>query len=272
MPVSRRYLLSRLFFYGTPVAGFGYASGVEKRFLRLTEAEVPVASRHAALDGLKVGLVSDFHHDDFGDARLVRRAVDSLNHRGADLVILGGDYVSRDPSGLPLLCQELSRLRPRLGTYAVLGNHDRWHYDIATPEIFAEAGVRLLVNEAAVLDGFAVAGPDSIWGGRPDLGAALGGVGPETPVLLAWHEPDTFDSYDDPRIALQLSGHTHGGQVCAPFLGPIVLPAHGRRYPYGLYRRDERSLFVTRGIGTVTLPLRFFCPPEAALLTLRARA
>jgi len=272
MRVSRRYLLSRLFFYGTPVAGLGYASGIEKRFLRLTEVEVPVGARHAALDGLKVGLMSDFHHDDFGDARLIRRAVDAMNRRGADLVVLAGDYISRDPAAIGPLCAELARLRPRLGTYAVMGNHDRWHYDDAMPGMFREAGLRLLVNEAVTLDGFAVAGADSHWGGLPDIASALREVRPDTPVLLAWHEPDTFDGYDDSRVALQVSGHTHGGQVRVPFYGPIVLPNHGKKYPYGLYRRGERSLFVTRGIGTLTLPVRFFCPPEAALLTLRAEA
>jgi predicted MPP superfamily phosphohydrolase len=105
--------------------------------------------------------------------------------------------------------------------------------------------------------------------GFKDSSSYFQNIPADKPILLAWHEPDTFDFYSDPRIALQLSGHTHGGQICAPVVGPLLLPEYGRKYPYGLYRRGTANLFVTRGIGTLTIPARFLCAPEVAILSLK---
>lgn len=266
---TRRLLLRHLF-YGTPVVGLAYGSGFEKRWLSVTRKTIPLAPQHAHLDGIKVGVMADFHHDDFGDDDLVRRAVARLNDEAVDLVLLAGDYVSDDPSALKPLCHALTDLRPRFGTFAVAGNHDRWHVD---PDFLRdgllEAGVRLLIDETVDLGEFCVAGMDSIWGGNPRLPYALATLPPEKPVVVAWHEPDTFLLHQDERIALQVSGHTHGGQVCAPAWGPILLPRYGKVFPYGLYREEDRHLFVTRGIGTLSIPARFLCSPEVAILSLR---
>lgn len=270
MNLSRRNWLLRSVFYGGGFAGFGYGSGIEKRWLSVTEVNVPLAPRHAALNGLKVALMADFHHDDFGDRRLIRRAVEAIHSRGVDLVFLAGDYISDDPHAIVPLCEELRNLRPRLGTFGVYGNHDRWHADVVLEQTLTHAGVRMLTNDAQEFPEFCVAGMDSYWGGNPTLAHTLSGLPPDKPVLLAWHEPDTFDLHSDPRIVLQVSGHTHGGQICAPFIGPILLPEYGRKYPYGLYQREGASLFVTRGIGTLTIPARFLCAPEVAILSLRA--
>src|SRR5690606_33385510 len=134
----------------------------------------------------------DFHHDDYGDSGLIRRAVGAINDEGVDLVILAGDYISSDATGIAPLCEELRHLRPRLATLGVLGNHDRWDPGLIRSTL-EEAGVSVLVNEAREFPGFAVAGPDTHCGRRADLLRALGGVAPGKPVLLAWHEPDTFD-------------------------------------------------------------------------------
>ncbi len=270
MILTRRTWLARSAVCGLPFAGFGYGSLVEKNRLSVTRTDIPLDPKHAALDGLKLALMSDFHHDDYGSQALVRRAVESVNAEGVDLVFLAGDYISDDASAIVPLCEELKGLHSRLGTFGAMGNHDNWHMHPVLIESLDKAGVRLLVNEMEEFPDFAVAGMDSYWGGRPDLAFALKDVPPEKPILLAWHEPDTFDLHDDPRIALQVSGHTHGGQICAPFYGPILLPDYGRKYPYGLYRRGSSSLFVTRGIGTLSIPARFLCPPEVAILTLRA--
>ncbi len=270
MTLSRRAWLARSAVYGIPLAGFGYGSLVERTRLSVTWTEVPLDPGHAALGGLKLALMSDFHHDDFGSRSLIRRAVEATNAEGVDLVFLLGDYITDDASAIVPLCGELEALRPRIGTFGVMGNHDSWPQHPVLAETLEGAGVRLLVNKAEELPGFAVVGMDSHRGGRSDPSAAMRGVSSGKPVLLAWHEPDTFDLHDDPRVALQVSGHSHGGQICAPLHGPILLPEYGRKYPYGLYRRGASSLFVTRGIGTLSVPVRFLCPPELALLTLKA--
>lgn len=268
MKISRRKWLGRALFYGTPGAGFAYGSGYEKRNLALTRADIPLAPNHAALAGLRIAVMGDFHHDDFGEQGLIRRAVEAINAEGVDFVFLVGDYISDDAAAIVPLCEELRNLRAGRGTFAVLGNHDKWHLDPILPRTLREAGFRVLLNEIEDFGGFTVAGMDSFWGGKPDLGNVMRRIAPEQPVLMLWHEPDTFDFHNDPRIALQVSGHTHGGQICAPVYGPIILPQYGRRYPYGHYRKGDSSLFVTRGIGTLDIPARFLCAPEVAILTL----
>jgi predicted MPP superfamily phosphohydrolase len=269
MKLSRRKWLIRSVFLGAPAAGLGYG-GVEKQWLSVTRTDVPLHPDHHALAGLNLAVMGDFHHDDFGDDRLVRRAVEAVNAEGIDLVFLVGDYISDDPSAIEPLCEELRNLRPRLGVFGVWGNHDRRHASPILGRTLSRAGVRMLVNGAEEFPGFCVAGMDSHRGGRPRLAEAIGPLPPGKPVLLAWHEPDTFDLHRDPRIALQVSGHTHGGQIRAPVVGPILLPEYGRKYPYGLYRRGAARLFVTRGIGTLTIPARFLCAPEVAILRLKA--
>jgi len=269
MNISRRNLLLRLALYGTPVAGFGYGSLIEKNLLSVSRFAVPVSGDRAGLHGLKVGLMSDFHHDDFGNESLIRRAVKTLNKEGVDIVILAGDYISDQIEAMESLCSVLSELRPRLGSFGVLGNHDGWHFDESIPRLLEHAGVRLLVNEAVDFPEFAVAGADSYWAGRPDLVHTLRATEKDKPVILGWHEPDTFDYYQDPRVTLQVSGHTHGGQICAPVYGPMLLPRYGKNYPFGHYQKHNRSLYVTRGMGTLDIPARFLCTPEVAILTLR---
>ncbi|MDF1825436.1 MAG: metallophosphoesterase [Verrucomicrobiales bacterium] len=269
MKTSRRNFLVRLALYGSPLAGFSYGSLIEKNFLTVNRTDIPVSGGRSGLHGLKVALMADFHHDDYGNDGLIRRAVEAINAENVDVVMLAGDYISDQTAAMESLCGALSGLRPRLGSFGVLGNHDGWHFDESIPRLLGEAGIRLLVNESADFSEFAVAGADSYWAGRPDLAHALGDTDKDKPVILGWHEPDTFDSYGDRRIALQLSGHTHGGQICAPFHGPVTLPRYGKKYPFGHYKQANRSLYVTRGMGTVNIPARFLCAPEVAILTMR---
>ncbi|MEN8716356.1 MAG: metallophosphoesterase [Verrucomicrobiales bacterium] len=269
MNISRRKSIARILFYGSPLASFGYGSLIEKRLVSVTKKEIPLQEAHGSLDGFRVAVMGDFHHDDFGDNDLIRRAVEEINAEGVDLVMLVGDFVSEDPRALSPLCNELQNLRPRLGSFAVHGNHDRWHVGSVLGKHLIDAGIRLLSNESVEFTDVVVAGLDSIWGGNPDLPGTFKNAGKDKPIIAGWHEPDTFNLYQDPRVALQVSGHTHGGQICAPVKGPILLPRYGKLYPYGHYQKNGSSLFVTRGIGTLTIPARFLCQPEVAILTLR---
>ncbi len=268
MKVSRRNWL-RTALYGTPLSGFSYGGLVEKNVLSVNRVDMPVALERSGLHGLKVGLMSDFHHDDFGNETLIRRAVSVLNKENVDVVLLAGDYISDQTVAMESLCGVLSELRPKLGSFGVLGNHDGWHFDESIPRLLEHAGVRLLINDSVEFDEFAVAGLDSYWAGHPDMVRALRSVPSEKPVLLGWHEPDPFDYYAENNVALQVSGHTHGGQICAPVYGPVLLPRYGKNYPFGHYQKHNRSLYVTRGMGTLDIPARFLCAPELAILTMR---
>jgi predicted MPP superfamily phosphohydrolase len=270
MKMTRRNWIARTTILGSGFGCFGYGTLVEKHWLDVTRKIIPLAPDHAALDGLKIAVMADFHFDDYGDKNLIRRAVNVINEEKVDLVCLPGDFISTDPASVIPLCNELGELRSRFGTYGMMGNHDRVHLTSAALKTLDRAGVRMLVNESEEFDDFAIAGIDSFCRGNPDLAGAIRSVDPGKPVILGWHEPDTFDTYADPRIALQISGHTHGGQICAPVYGPVLLPIFGKNYPYGHYQRGLNSLFVTRGIGTLTIPARFLCAPEVAILSLSA--
>lgn len=272
---NRRNFL-RFGFYGSGAGLFGYGSLIERRFPVIERVTCPLPPRHGGLDGLTIALMSDFHHDDFEDDTLMGRAIEATNALNPDLVMLTGDYISRDPAGLEMLGEHFGNLRARLGVFGCLGNHDQW---VNGPKITAKlerSGVSTLVNAATELrapatgERFLLAGLESAWDGDPNLAKTLRGAPSDLPVLLGWHEPDPFDTVEDDRVLLQMAGHTHGGQVCAPFYGAIRLPSYGKKYVAGLFERGGRRLYVTRGIGAMGVPVRFCCPPEIALLTLRA--
>jgi predicted MPP superfamily phosphohydrolase len=177
---------------------------------------------------------------------------------------------------VPLL-EHLRKLEAAHGVFAVMGNHDGWNIDGAmVRELFEKVGISFLINRHSLLsiggDPLAIAGTDFIWRGKPDPVRTLKGIAPGIPVLAMVHEPDYFDVMAAQRnILLQVSGHTHGGQCRVPLAGyaPITVK-YGRNYNYGEYTRGDSKLFVTRGVGTTGPRVRFACPPELAVLTLRA--
>jgi predicted MPP superfamily phosphohydrolase len=157
-----------------------------------------------------------------------------------------------------------------------MGNHDGWNArGEAVGRSFERVGIPLLINRNSVIrirgEKFAIAATDRVWLGKPDPARALRGIPSGAPVLALVHEPDFFDEMSARRNLLQVSGHTHGGQCRVPVLG--YAPAkvsYGRKYIQGPFFRGESRLFVTRGIGTTGMRVRFACPPEVAVLTLRA--
>lgn len=265
MQFSRRKWIKRSLLVGGGAVVLD-AGVIEKHWLSITRLKIPLAPAHSALDGIKLAMMSDFHHDDFGDSSLVRRAVQVINKESVDLVCLLGDYITKDISGMAPLCKELSALRPRLATIAIYGNHDRGHWEPAMDQALLSTGAQILSNDSLDFSDFSVAGIDSCLRGKPDFARTLKKIPKNQPVILARHEPDYFDRHKDPRIAMQISGHSHGGQICLPLYGPLFLPRMAHKYPYGLYRDGSDQLYVTRGIGTLTAPIRFLCRPEVAIL------
>jgi predicted MPP superfamily phosphohydrolase len=219
--------------------------------------------------------MTDIHLLPYTRPNLVRRAVAMTNSLRPDLVVLTGDYVWRNRGAAFELAPILAGLDARYGVYSVMGNHDYW-LDIQTVQAaFNEARLRVLYNEGiAIGAGKAVlylAGMDDGWVGRPDLNAALEGAPKGAPVVLLLHEPDLADeTCRDPRISLQLSGHTHGGQVLIPGRPPFFRPYLGKKYHHGLYKVRDAWLYTNRGLGVISVPLRINCPPEITRLTLVA--
>ena len=248
--------------------------------LVVTTATLELPRWPQELDGLRVVAISDIHAGaPHVDVAKLRNVVALANAQQPDLVVLLGDYVIQDVVGGRFIppettAAELGLLRGRMGVYAVLGNHDNWLDGPRVARAFRGAGVPVLDDEVLQLrsagrEFWLVGIPDS-WTTTPDVPKLLRRVSAGGTVLAMTHNPDVFA--DLPAgIDLLLAGHTHGGQVTLPLLGaPIVPSRYGQRYATGHVVEDGRHLFVTPGVGTSIVPVRFRVPPEISLLILRS--
>jgi len=281
----------RQFIRGVAAIGAAGAVGVGAealivgaRDLVVERIEIQSTKIPRAFDGFTIAQLSDFHYDPYFSGPVIQAAVSKTNDLRPDVVILTGDYVTerevhrgrRDPHGASaaLPCAKLlSGLQSDMGTVAVLGNHDFF----TDPDVVLAAlqthGLRVLRNEAMPLERAGgrvwLAGVDDVLGGGDDLDGTLNGIPDHEFVILLAHEPDFADRASTRRVDLQLSGHSHGGQICPPLVGPLYLPELGRKYPRGLHRIRGLTLYTNRGIGTIVIPARLNAPPEITLLTLR---
>ena len=268
--VTRRTFLKALITTGVGgvggVGAYGYLYG--RHALGITYATVPVARLPAALSGLRVGFLTDVHRSRWVSAEDVANAVTLLMNARPDLIVLGGDYVTRaDRLYVGPSAEALGLLSAPNGVFAILGNHDDDH-DMAVAlsaqgiQVLKDARTRVTIrNEPLDLVGI------RFWTRRvSDIAPLLRGA-TGTVVLLA-HDPRRLVEAEDLNIPLVLSGHTHGGQVVLPILGAVA----AEKFPVvaGLARRSQTTIFVSRGVGTVYVPVRVNCPPEVALLTLQS--
>ncbi len=245
-----------------------------------TRVDLHPAAWPRELDGLKIAAVSDIHAGSpHIGAEKIADLVRRVNAAEPDAVVLLGDYVIDSVVGGSFMPPEelatlLAKLKAPLGVYAVLGNHDWWLDGPRVRAALQGGGIKVLENEGVSLKSngraFRLAGLDDHIERNPNPEAALKGVVRDEPAIALIHEPDYFP-YIPERIALTLAGHTHGGQVRLPWIGaPIVPSRFGQRYARGAVREGAKLLFVTSGVGTSIIPVRFGVPPEYALLTLRA--
>ncbi|HSS19734.1 MAG TPA: metallophosphoesterase [Pyrinomonadaceae bacterium] len=225
-----------------------------------------------ALDGFRIVQLSDVHHSPFTSREQIERAVETANNLKPDLVALTGDYVSKERAYAAPCAELLGNLEARYGVYAVLGNHDHWTDAALITDLFRAEGITVLVNQGMRFENndaaFWLAGVDDTMVGLEDLSLALAGSSEDEFKLLLAHNPIILRRAARAGVDLVLSGHTHGGQVSLR----SERSASGRprrRLLKGLARQGETQIYVTRGLGTVVLPVRFGCPPEVSLLELR---
>jgi predicted MPP superfamily phosphohydrolase len=226
---------------------------------------------------LRVAVLTDLHvGSPFNGLAKLHDVVDRTNAARPDLVCILGDLVIQGIIGgrfvaPEVIAGELMRLRPAVGTFAVLGNHDGWFDHDRILRALEMAGVRMVedtaVRVATPSGPVWIAGISDLWTGRHDLQEALAAVTDDrTPVLLLTHNPDVFPTVPR-RVTLTLAGHTHGGQVRLPWVGSPVVPSQfGKRFAAGHIVEGGRHMFVATGIGTSILPVRFFVPPTVSIL------
>jgi predicted MPP superfamily phosphohydrolase len=256
----------------SPFAAAGYGL-FEAGWVRVDRQTLPLPHLPAALAGTRVAFLTDLHHGPFTPLDYVAAVVRTTLDLQPDLVLLGGDYSHRDGQYIRPCFEVLSALKAPLGVFGVLGNHDYWHGLRETREGMAAAGVGELTN-AGVWVGrggyrFRVGGVDDLWAGRVDVPGALGDATAGDACLLVSHNPDVAETLRDPRVGLVLSGHTHGGQVVFPGgRAPFVPSGYGQKYLRGLVRAPATRVYVSRGLGTSGLPVRFCSRPEINVVTL----
>jgi uncharacterized protein len=234
------------------------------------------------LEGLTIALLSDIHYDPYFSSHPLHAAIDMVNDLHPDLIALTGDFATQPLIGdddekaasVAAPCaQLLRRLHAPLGLWAVLGNHD-WFTDPAfVIDSLRAVGIPVLGNRSAAIDHkgarFWLSGVNDVMSQTSDLKTTLADVPRDEATILLAHEPDYADFVSRHPVDLQLSGHSHGGQVRFPFLPPLYLPALARKYYGGLYKIGDLILYTNRGLGTIVLPIRLNCPPEITFLTLR---
>jgi predicted MPP superfamily phosphohydrolase len=272
MPFSRRAVLKGALAstIGACTGALTYGIGYERHRVGTTETTLPVSGLPPALDGLRIGLLTDIHHSHLVPAADVAEAVALAMKAHADLIVLGGDYVTYgDRDYVEPVAELLSPLEAPNGVFAILGNHDD---DRDMPAALARRGVVVLKDQRTRVqirgETVDLAGI-RFWTRRAsDIARVLKGSG-ETVLLLA-HDPRRLVEAASLNVPAVLSGHTHGGQIVMPGVGAIARS----RFPIlqGLGRRENTSIFVSRGIGTVYVPVRINCPPEVALITLRRQS
>jgi uncharacterized protein len=281
--VKRRARLALAVAAAASLAGaglLGWAIVVGPGRLVVRETRVRSGGWPATRPPLRIAVLTDLHVGSFrnGLDRL-DEVVARTNGAHPDLVVILGDLVIHDVLLGRFVPPEttaahLAGLRAPDGVVAVLGNHDWWLDGTRVREDLERAGILVLENDATPIgDGarrFWVAGLADLWTRPVSIPRALARVPADEPVVLLTHNPDVFPGVPA-RVALTLAGHTHGGQVAVPFLGrPVVPSRYGQRYAYGLIVEGGRALFVSSGVGTSLLPVRFGVPPEIAIVTLSA--
>jgi uncharacterized protein len=287
----------RTFLKATTGVGAGTALGClgaalqEPYDTRVEHVGIRLPRLPQAFDGLRLAQLSDIHFGEYMSESHLQHIVDLTNAQSPDMVVLTGDYVTgglfgekdgrnsqeddrRAEKAWP--CAEVLRgvVKARYGRIAILGNHDC----VTNPDIVTEAltsnGFLVLRNRCFPVESlgarFWLAGVDDILEHYGDPEATMYGVPGNECVVLAMHEPDYVEKILDYGIDFQISGHSHGGQVRLPGIGPLYLPKGAKKYPRGYYRVGNLQLYTNCGVGVIHLPVRFMCPPEITVFTLRS--
>ncbi|MGO8761853.1 MAG: metallophosphoesterase [Desulfobaccales bacterium] len=272
MPVNlerRRFLQAGISgIAAAPLILSGYGAAYGGKAYEVRELTLPFGR------ALRVVQLTDIHAGVYMTRAEIRRYADEVTALQPDLFVLTGDYISNSMKFLPECVEEMARVRARYGTFATMGNHERWYgqeRDILAR--FRQHRITFLLNAHRVIQteqgAVAVAGIDDLRSGYPDLAGALRGLDASTPTILLSHRPEIFPLAASYGVPLTLSGHYHGGQIKFGLPGLNLSLAHLLTpYPEGLYRIKESRLYVSRGIGTTFTPIRLNARPEVTLLHL----
>jgi uncharacterized protein len=259
-----------------------YSGEIARHELDIVNRPIHIANLPEAFRGFRIIQISDIHIEEFTEPFFLERVVKKVNELKGDLVLLTGDFVTRGAFSFlnkyssPNKCAEILTALSAPQVYAVLGNHDVAFGASLVVDALTRFRIPVLLNRYVPIERsgsrFWLCGVEDPGTSRPNLDLAIPDH-PDGPVILMAHAPDYADTVvSHPRgklIDLMLAGHSHGGQVRLPFVGPLILPPLGQKYIEGLFQFNQMQLYVNRGIGSVGLPFRLNCPPEITVITLQ---
>jgi uncharacterized protein len=252
---------------------------IEPNRLVVHRAYITLGSVKNESSAIRVAAIGDIHAGSpFINTEKLKRLVELTNSEQPDLIVLLGDYMVRDKFYQTHIEPEITAgilkdLKARLGVFAVIGNHDSGYDSARVLRAFESVGINVLDNEVTELRlghrSVWLVGVADAWTGRHDISGTLAQVPSKASTILITHHPDILNQIPE-RVQLILAAHTHGGQVNLPLLGRLIVPSdYGRRYAAGLIKEEGKTMFVTTGVGTSILPVRFRVPPEIAVLTVQ---
>ncbi|MDP5211000.1 metallophosphoesterase [Microbulbifer sp. 2205BS26-8] len=255
-----------------------WAFFAEPNSFRIREQAISIDSWPSACNNKKVAILADLHvGSPYKGIDSLRWIVDKVNARLPDLILLPGDFVIQGVAGGSFVAPEeaarvLGELKAPMGVFAVLGNHDWWLDAKRVEKAFADRGITVLEDRSAKLSNGAcelrLVGISDYWEGAHDITKAMDGIDTAETILAFTHNPDIFPELPK-QITLTIAGHTHGGQVYLPFIGrPVVPSRYGQRYAIGHVIEEGKNMYVSPGVGTSILPVRFLVPPEVTLLSI----
>ncbi|MGB7266218.1 MAG: metallophosphoesterase [Terracidiphilus sp.] len=284
-PITRRRFLAAAACAGAGLAL--YAGEIERHRIEITRRDVPIPGLPKAFDGFRAVQLSDIHMDGFTEPFFLRDAVKRIDALNPDAVFLTGDFVTHEflprrfSFGAAWQCANILNELRCPHRYAVLGNHDVTVGAKRVTSALTANSITVLTNSYLPVERagsrFWLAGLDDPVVGKPNPDAAIPASIcnlPGEPIILLCHAPDYVDKLltlpAGKAVSLVLAGHSHGGQIRLPFIGPLILPPLGRKYVEGSFRFGSTQLYVNRGLGAVGVPFRLDCPPEITLHTLRS--
>lgn len=282
--LSRRKFIKRIAQLGfgsilLSFGGYSYARYIEPRMLRVNRVTIASPDIPKSFNGISITQFSDTHLGHHYTIEQFKELISKVNELNSDLVFFTGDLID-EPNrydSLEAVAPILQDIRAPLGKYAIYGNHDHGGYGSEMyKKMMEQSNFKILMNQHTTIkssenESIVIAGLDDLMLGKPDIDLTLEGIPTDQFIILMAHEPDVADEVSTRKaVNLQVSGHSHGGQVQIPFIGPLITPPYAVKYVEGFYELPDTgmTLYVNRGIGTTREPYRFFSIPEITVFTL----
>lgn len=271
--IGRRKFLKTGLSCGIGTLIVSYPFCIERYIFQVNTYRIPVTNLPSSFNGFTIAQLADLHYGLLMPLKIVKQIIHKFNTLHKDLIVCTGDYILERNSTKPIdtVWPHLMKLRADNGVYSVLGNHDHWG-NTDRSLYWLEKSEQNIRHKAVPI----IKGEEKIWlGGAGDywednlgIDKAFQHVPDSECKILLSHNPDSADTRFETRIDLMITGHTHGGQVNIPFIGPPILPVKNKLYSSGFIRTEKTRLYISRGLGWAILPIRFNCPPEISILRL----